>query len=112
MLALGLACSQTIRDVKSVPGPEAARRVRIRGRVQGVFFRASAAERAIALSLRGYAENRPDGSVLVLAAGSAGALADLIAWLHKGPPMARVDEVEVESIDPASVEWPVGFLQT
>lgn len=111
MLAPDLACSQTIRDVNSRPGPEAARRVRISGRVQGVYFRASAAERAIALSLRGYAQNRPDGSVLVLAAGSPEALAKLIAWLQKGPPMARVDKVEVESIDPASVEWPAGFRQ-
>lgn len=79
--------------------------------MQGVYFRASAAERAIALSLRGHAENLPDGSVLVLAAGDAAALAKLIAWLQIGPPMARVEAVEVEDIDPATLEWPAGFRQ-
>lgn len=89
---------------------EAARRVSVRGRVQGVWFRASTADRATALGLRGCAENCADGSVLVHAAGPAAALEALIAWLHVGPPMARVDAVEVEVIDPASREWPDGFL--
>ena len=89
---------------------EAARRVRVRGRVQGVWFRASTAERAAALGLTGRAENRADGTVLVHAAGSAAALADLVTWLHRGPPMARVDAVEVEEIEPASRDWPSTFL--
>jgi acylphosphatase len=97
--------------VDSNSAPEAARRLSVRGRVQGVFFRASTAERAKALSLRGYAENRPDGTVLVLAAGPAAALDALVEWLHRGPPLARVDAVESESIDPADVDWPAGFLQ-
>ena len=83
----------------------------VRGRVQGVWFRASTAERAVALGLRGSAENRPDGSVLVLAAGDAAALERLVEWLRRGPPLARVDAVEVEAIDPASREWPDGFLE-
>ncbi|MGE0031867.1 MAG: acylphosphatase [Steroidobacteraceae bacterium] len=91
--------------------PEAARRIRVRGKVQGVYFRASTAERAIALALCGCAENLRDGSVLVLAAGSPEALAKLIAWLRVGPPMARVDAVEVEDIDPATQQWPAGFQQ-
>ena len=82
----------------------------MRGRVQGVWFRASTAERAVALGLRGRAENRPDGSVLVHAAGPAEALDRLVEWLHRGPPMARVDAVEVESVDPASRDWPDTFL--
>lgn len=90
--------------------PEAARRATVRGRVQGVWFRASTAERATALGLRGHAENRPDGSVLVHAAGSPEALDALIAWLRVGPPMARVDAVDVAVIEPASTEWPEGFL--
>jgi acylphosphatase len=95
--------------VNSSKAFEAARRFRVCGRVQGVYFRASTAERAIALSLVGSAENCADGSVRVLAAGSAAALAELAAWLQTGPPMARVDRVEVEEIDPASVNWPQGF---
>jgi acylphosphatase len=93
----------------SRPSPEAARRIAVRGRVQGVWFRASTAERATALGLRGRAENRLDGSVLVHAAGSLTALEELIAWLHQGPPLARVDAVEVEEIQPATFDWPRGF---
>lgn len=83
----------------------------VRGRVQGVWFRASTAERAVALGLCGSAENRPDGSVLVLAAGDAAALERLVDWLRRGPPLARVDAVEVEAIDPAASDWPEGFLE-
>jgi acylphosphatase len=90
--------------------PEAARRACVRGRVQGVWFRASTAERARELGLRGRAENCPDGSVIVHAAGAQNALDALVAWLHQGPPMARVDSVEVEEIEPASFDWPRGFL--
>jgi acylphosphatase len=97
--------------VDSRPSLDAARRVRVRGRVQGVFFRASTAERATALRLRGRAENRPDGTVLILAAGAPEALDKLVDWLHRGPPMARVDAVEVEVIEPASCAWPDGFLE-
>ena len=49
--------------------------------------------------------------MLVHAAGSPAALDALVAWLHAGPPMARVDAVEVEVIEPASMEWPEGFLE-
>jgi acylphosphatase len=111
VLAFSLRYLQTVCRVNSSPRPEAARRVRVSGRVQGVYFRASTAERAIAFSLRGFAENCPDGSVLVLAAGTPAALARLIEWLHRGPPMARVESVEVESISPAAFDWPAGFLQ-
>ncbi len=82
----------------------------MRGRVQGVWFRASTAERAAALGLTGSAENLPDGSVLVHAAGPPAALDALVEWLHRGPPMARVEAVEVEEIDPAAREWPERFL--
>jgi len=74
-----------------------------------VYFRASTAERARALALRGHAQNEPDGSVLVHAAGEAAALEQLIEWLYTGPPMARVTAVDVEVIDPETVDWPPGF---
>lgn len=82
----------------------------MQGRVQGVYFRASTAERARALALCGHVRNEPDGSVLVHAAGDAGALDQLIEWLHTGPPMARVTTVSVEAIDPATMDWPLDFL--
>jgi len=96
--------------MNSRASPEAARRARVRGRVQGVWFRASTAERAAALGLRGRAENLPDGSVLVQVAGAASAVETLIEWLHHGPPLARVDAVEVEVIEPSSQEWPETFV--
>ena len=83
----------------------------VRGRVQGVYFRASTAARAAELGLRGYAENRPDGTVLVLAMGTPGALDVLTQWLRHGPPMARVDSLEATEIDVAAVTWPAGFEQ-
>ena len=49
--------------------------------------------------------------MLVHAAGPPEALARLIEWLHQGPPMARVDAVEVEVIEPASRDWPETFLE-
>ena len=71
-----------------------AARFVVSGKVQGVFFRASARDRAQALGLRGFAKNLPDGHVEVLAAGDDAAIDELAAWLREGPPMARVDDLE------------------
>ena len=73
---------------------EVAARFLVSGKVQGVFFRASARDPANALGLRGFAKNLPDGRVEVLAAGSDAAIDELAAWLREGPPMARVDDLE------------------
>jgi len=70
----------------------------VSGRVQGVYFRASARDRALALGLAGYARNLADGRVEIVAEGEAGALAQLEQWLHEGPPAARVDRVEREAM--------------
>jgi acylphosphatase len=66
----------------------------VHGRVQGVFFRASAREEAERLGLGGWVRNLPDGTVEVDAAGAEGALRDFAAWLDRGPRGARVDRVE------------------
>lgn len=66
------------------------------GRVQGVFFRASAAREAHKLGITGYARNRADGTVAIVAEGSAAALQQLAAWAHQGPPHAHVDGVSEE----------------
>jgi len=66
----------------------------VRGRVQGVMFRASARERADGLGLTCEARNRDDGAVEILAEGASRALDDLERWLHRGPPLARVESVE------------------
>jgi acylphosphatase len=88
-----------------VSGSRAIRCV-VGGRVQGVNYRAAAAERAAALELRGWVENLPDGRVEIIAAGHVEALTELTSWLWQGPPAARVDSVHIE-------EWlgslPEGF---
>ena len=66
----------------------------VRGRVQGVWFRAGARREALALGLTGYARNLPDGRVEVLACGPEAALAALRAWLHEGTPAAEVEGVD------------------
>jgi acylphosphatase len=68
------------------------------GRVQGVFFRASAREQALRLGLTGHARNLPDGRVEVLACGSAEAIAQLRDWLRSGPPMAEVSGIACEPV--------------
>ena len=75
----------------------AARRVRIlvEGRVQGVFFRASAVEEAGRLGIRGWVRNREDGAVELLAEGEEAGIASLVAWCHQGPGSARVERVDV-----------------
>ena len=72
----------------------AAARFLVAGKVQGVWFRAGTREQAVALGLRGYARNLPDGRVEVLAVGEEQDVARLEQWLHRGTPMARVDTVE------------------
>ena len=64
----------------------------VNGKVQGVFFRASARSEALALGICGHANNLPDGRVEVLAWGDTDALNALETWLRRGPPLARVDE--------------------
>ncbi len=66
---------------------------RVRGRVQGVFFRWTARERAQALGLVGWIRNCPDGSVEGVAEGGAEALNRFREWLEIGPPGARVESV-------------------
>jgi len=75
-----------------------ALRCRISGRVQGVFFRASTQRQAESLGLAGYACNRSDGGVEVLAVGPPEALQALRDWLHIGPPQAHVAAVDCEPV--------------
>jgi len=66
----------------------------VSGRVQGVNFRAYTQREAMRLNLRGYALNRSDGSVEVVAEGERGALEKLLVWLYRGSPSARVEQVK------------------
>jgi acylphosphatase len=67
----------------------------IRGRVQGVFFRASVQREARRLGLSGWVKNRADGAVEVLAEGEEEEIKELIGWAHRGPGPARVENVDV-----------------
>jgi acylphosphatase len=68
----------------------------VAGRVQGVYYRAAAADQAARLVLHGWIRNLPDGRVEAVAAGPAEALTEFASWLWQGPPAARVDSVLVE----------------
>ena len=66
----------------------------VRGRVQGVYFRASTQREARRLGLTGWVKNRPDGSVEIVAEGEEVSIRELYGWAQKGPSAARVDRVE------------------
>jgi acylphosphatase len=68
--------------------------VRIRGRVQGVWYRAWTEEQAARRGLRGWVRNCRDGSVEALFCGPAAVVQDMIDACWKGPPSARVEAVE------------------
>ena len=80
-----------------------ARRCLVSGRVQGVFYRACAQQRAQSLGLRGYAVNLADGRVEVLACGEAHAVEAFCEWLWTGSPASHVTAVDATEIPAASV---------
>ena len=71
----------------------------VSGRVQGVWFRGNTQKVANRLGVTGHARNLEDGRVEVLACGEAEAVDQLVAWLHRGPALARVDGVDVAAAD-------------
>jgi acylphosphatase len=75
-------------------------RATVRGHVQGVGFRASAASEARRLRLAGWVRNQFDGSVEVLAEGDDAAAESFLAWLRRGPSLAHVAGVDAEWLPP------------
>ena len=73
--------------------------VHVSGKVQGVFFRASTQQQAIALGLTGYVRNLVDGDVEVVACGEKEPLDELLTWLHNGPKPAEVHKVQTKDIE-------------
>ncbi len=71
----------------------------VSGRVQGVWFRGFVQDRAQQYQLQGWAKNLPDGRVEVLLCGAQQAIGEAIKSLHKGPPLARVDDIDIRLID-------------
>ena len=76
--------------------PRVGRRVRVTGRVQGVFFRVWTKQQADELGVSGWVRNCRDGSVEALLSGEDPAVDELIALMSEGPPGASVEHVEVE----------------
>jgi acylphosphatase len=75
-------------------------KVKINGKVQGVFFRAETKKKAEELSLLGFVRNEDDGSVYVEVEGDETLIADLIKWFNDGgPELATVEDVNVECED-------------
>jgi acylphosphatase len=81
----------------------------VRGRVQGVYFRASTREEARRLGLSGFARNLPDGSVEVVAGGPEEAVRSLVDYLHRGPTQAQVESVEWEEARGLETPHPFGI---
>jgi acylphosphatase len=74
--------------------------IRIRGQVQGVFFRAEARARAESLGVAGWVRNAEDGSVEAVFEGDEQRVDSMVDWCRRGPSGARVDDVEVETEQP------------
>jgi acylphosphatase len=74
------------------------------GRVQGVFYRATAARRARELGIRGHARNLPDGHVEVLACGDEATVGVFVEWLWTGSSGSKVTSVEVMDADASGVQ--------
>lgn len=79
-----------------------ARHLRVRGRVQGVWFRASCREEALRLGVTGWVANLADGSVEAHLEGPAERVDALVRWCRTGPPGAHVAEMVVDQARPQS----------
>jgi acylphosphatase len=76
------------------------RRLIVHGRVHGVGFRVSVARLADSRGVAGWARNRPDGTVEVVAEGADDAVEAIVRFAHEGPRGASVTQVEVASEEP------------
>lgn len=75
-------------------------KLRIKGKVQGVWYRASARRKAEELGLSGYVRNEPNGAVYAEAEGEEASLQAFVRWCEEGPEQARVEQVDVEEGKP------------
>jgi len=81
----------------------------VAGRVQGVFYRATAARRAQELGLRGYARNLDDGRVEVLVCGNGESVTAFVSWLWIGSSASKVSSVDVSDAAVDALEARTGF---
>jgi len=68
--------------------------IRVTGRVQGVFFRATAMDKALELSISGFVRNEADGSVYIEAEGKSKDMERFLEWCRTGPKFSKIDKVE------------------
>ncbi len=73
--------------------------IRVRGKVQGVWFRKYTVDKAIAFNITGYVKNLPDSSVAIIATGNEDQLQHFIEWCWQGSPKSRVEDVTVTDIE-------------
>lgn len=81
----------------------------IKGKVQGVYFRASARDVANKLAIKGWIKNMPDGNVEVMAEGKKEQLDKFIEWCRHGPTQAQVKEVRITTAE-ADPSLPETFI--
>ena len=72
----------------------------VTGRVQGVFFRQETYRRALAEKVAGWVRNLPDGKLEAVFEGDAEPVEAMIRWCRSGPPLAQVNDVQVEWSEP------------
>lgn len=74
-------------------------RIRVSGKVTGVYFRKFTRQIALSLDLAGFVQNQSDGSVAIEAQGESAKIDKLIEWCQNGPSAARVTSVEVTELN-------------
>lgn len=75
------------------------KKIKVFGRVQGVFFRHSSRIKAKELKLNGYVKNLEDGSAEILIQGEKEAIEKFQEWARKGPFLAKVERIEIETVE-------------
>ena len=83
---------------------EAARHLRITGRVQGVYFRAWLQQQAGELGVKGWVRNCPDGRVEAHVEGDEEAVEQMLALARDGPPSATVEDVRIWDVEPCDFD--------
>ena len=74
----------------------------ISGRVQGVWFRANTKEKAKKLGITGWVRNTSSGNVEGVFEGEESLIQEMIEWCYRGPPLAKVANVEVKNQEPTN----------
>ena len=81
--------------------------ISVKGKVQGVFFRATTKAKADELGITGFVRNQPDKSVYIEAEGNDASIDELIAWCKQGPPLAHVERCDTKE---GPIAHFIGFL--